>query len=199
MRDIAAITYAANPNKKGLDIVLDAWRGVAKPGEELLVAGVEERELRSLGYALPTAGVRAVGMLAHEDYRALLRRARTYVCAARREDYGIAQLEALVDGCMLVTTPSPGPYAALPLARELDGRLVTTDFAASSWVQPYVPRSITRRLTMRGARWMRSAPSGERRWTGSWQSNCCRHCSRTARKGLVPLAPIRLAFGTDCP
>jgi len=46
------------------------------------------------------------------------------VCAPRREDYGIAQLEALADGCMLVTTPSAGPYVALPLARELDSRLV---------------------------------------------------------------------------
>ncbi len=126
-RDIAVITYAANPNKKGLDIVLDAWRGARKPGEELLVAGVEEGELRSLGYALPAAGVRVVGTLAHEDYRALLRRARVYICAARREDYGIAQLEALADGCMLATTSSPGPYVALPLARELDGRLVTAD------------------------------------------------------------------------
>ena len=58
------------------------------------------------------------------DYRALLRRARVFVCAPRREDYGIAQLEALADGCLLVTAPSPGPYAALPLARELDSRLV---------------------------------------------------------------------------
>jgi hypothetical protein len=130
VRDIAAITYAANPVKKGLDLVLDAWRGVRKPDEELVVAGVEERELRSLGYALPAAGVRVVGMLAHADYRALLRRARVYICAARREDYGIAQLEALADGCMLVTTSSPGPYVALPLARELDGRLVTTDLIA---------------------------------------------------------------------
>ena len=63
-------------------------------------------------------------MLSRADYRALLRRARVFVCAPRREDYGIAQLEALADGCMLVTTPSPGPYAALPLARELDSRLV---------------------------------------------------------------------------
>jgi glycosyltransferase involved in cell wall biosynthesis len=131
MRDIAAITYAANPNKKGLDIVLDAWRGARKPGEELLVAGVEERELLSLGYELPASGVRVTGVLAHEDYRALLRRARAYVCAARREDYGIAQLEALADGCMLVTTRSPGAYAALELARELDRRLVAESFAAA--------------------------------------------------------------------
>ena len=47
--------------------------------------------------------------LAPAAFRALLRRARAFVAAPRREDYGIAALEALADGCMLVTTPSPGP------------------------------------------------------------------------------------------
>ena len=129
VRDIAAITYAANPAKKGLDTVLAAWRQAGKPGEELLVAGVEEGELRRLGYALPAPGVRVCGLLAPDDYRSLLRRTRVYVCAARREDYGIAQLEALADGCVLVSTPSPGPYAALPLARALDARLVGDELA----------------------------------------------------------------------
>jgi glycosyltransferase involved in cell wall biosynthesis len=130
VRDIAALTYAANPAKKGLDRILDAWQAVSKPGEELLIAGAPESELRRLGYALPSEGVRVLGMLSHENYRALLRRARVFVCAARREDYGIAQLEALADGCMLVTTPSPGPYVALPIARELDERLVGENLAA---------------------------------------------------------------------
>src|SRR6202043_959908 len=76
-------------------------------------------------------GVRVVGLLAPADYRALLRRARVFVCAPRREDYGIAQLEALADGCQLVTTSAPGPYAALPLARELDPRLVGEDLQAA--------------------------------------------------------------------
>ena len=114
-RDIAAITYGANPEKKGLDRVLAAWAAARRPGEELVVAGLDR----------PSAeGVRYTGMLPRAEYRALLRRARVFVCAPRREDYGIAQLEALADGCMLVTTPSPGPYAALPLARALDPRLV---------------------------------------------------------------------------
>ncbi|HYH87884.1 MAG TPA: hypothetical protein VEX67_01555, partial [Solirubrobacteraceae bacterium] len=56
-----------------------------------------------------------------------LRRARVFVTAPRREDYGIAQLEALADGCLLVTTVAPGPYAALRLARALDPRLVADD------------------------------------------------------------------------
>ena len=63
-------------------------------------------------------------MLDPAAYRALLRRARVFATAPRREDYGLAQLEALADGCVLVTTAAPGPYAALPLARALDGRLV---------------------------------------------------------------------------
>jgi glycosyltransferase involved in cell wall biosynthesis len=130
-RDVAAITYAANPAKKGLDVLLAAWARVRRPGEELYVAGVAESELRALGYALPAEGVRVTGVLPPADYRALLRRSRVYVCAARREDYGIAQLEALADGCQLVTVPSPGPYAALPLARELDGRLVGEDIGTA--------------------------------------------------------------------
>jgi hypothetical protein len=73
--------------------------------------------------------VRVVGALAPSDYRALVRRACVFVCAPRREDYGIAQLEALADGCLLVTTAAPGPYAALPIARRLDPRLVGEDLA----------------------------------------------------------------------
>jgi glycosyltransferase involved in cell wall biosynthesis len=75
------------------------------------------------------AAVRVVGRLGRDEYRALLRRARVFVCAPRREDYGLAQLEALADGCQLVTTPAPGPYVALPLARRLDARLVGEQLA----------------------------------------------------------------------
>jgi Glycosyl transferases group 1 len=137
-RDIAAITYAANPLKKGLDRVLSAWRHVIAdrgPGamEELVVAGASAPELERAGLlaAAGEEGVRVVGTLPPGDYRALLRRARVFVCAPRREDYGIAQLEALADGCQLVTTAAPGPYAALPIARELDPRLVGEDLVGA--------------------------------------------------------------------
>jgi hypothetical protein len=133
-RDIAAITYAANPVKKGLGRVLEAWRRLsarAGPQGELVVAGAGADELEKAGLPAGGAGVRVVGALAPEQYRALLRRARVFVCAPRREDYGIAQLEALADGCMLVTTPAPGPYAALPIARALDPRLVGEDLEAA--------------------------------------------------------------------
>jgi hypothetical protein len=118
-RDIAAITYAANPHKKGLDRILAAWRQARRPDEELLVAGLRD---------MPRVdGVRAVGQLPDAEYRALVRRARVFLSAPRREDYGLAQLEALADGCVLVTTPAPGAYVALTLARTLDARLVGDD------------------------------------------------------------------------
>jgi hypothetical protein len=152
VRDIAAITYAANPRKKGLDRVLAAWGRARRPGEELVVAGTD---------APPAPGVRVVGMIDRDAYRGLLRRARVYVTAPRREDYGIAQLEALADGCMLVTNAAPGPYAALELARRLDPRLVGDDLAAglrtaldsprpgyvraaAAALEPYSPASIDR-------------------------------------------------------
>jgi len=120
-RDIAAITYAANPEKKGLDRVLAAWAVARRGDEELVVTGTDR---------VPRApGVRAAGSLAPDTYRELLRRARVFVTAPRREDYGVAQLEALADGCALVTNAAPGPYAALPLGRDLDARLVGDDLA----------------------------------------------------------------------
>jgi glycosyltransferase involved in cell wall biosynthesis len=133
-RDIAAVTYAANPAKKGLDRVLGAWRQVRDPAgsDELVIAGVAREQLVRGGLIVAEEpGVRVTGPLPTDDFRALLRRARVFVCAPRREDYGIVQLEALVDGCRLVTTPAPGPYAALPIARELDARLVGDDLAAA--------------------------------------------------------------------
>ena len=131
VRDIAAIAYAANPLKKGLDRVLSAWNRVCRLGEQLYVAGASSAELAHAGISLPSTGLTVTGRLAPADYRALLRRARVFVCAPRREDHGLAQLEALADGCLLVTAPAPGPYAALPIARMLDSRLVTEDLGAA--------------------------------------------------------------------
>ncbi|HMH47600.1 MAG TPA: glycosyltransferase [Solirubrobacteraceae bacterium] len=141
-RDIAALTYAANPAKKGLARVLAAWRrvlgergaeqGTAGAPEELLVAGASARQLEQAGLLSSSEpGVRVLGALAPREFRALLRRTRAFVCAPRREDYGIVQLEALADGCQLVTTAAPGPYQALAIARELDPRLVGEDLAGA--------------------------------------------------------------------
>ena len=136
VRDVAAITYAANPSKKGVDRVLAAWRRLRgeRPAseDELLIGGASVEQLERAGLVSGAEpGVRVLGSLAPEEFRAQLRRARVFVCAPRREDYGIVQLEALADGCQLVTTEAPGPYAALPIARALDPRLVGADLVGA--------------------------------------------------------------------
>lgn len=120
-RDVEVLAYTGDPVKRRLDLILEAWRRARSGEETLVVAGLSSAD------QIP--GVRFAGRLEPPDYRDLLRRARVFVAAPRREDFGIAALEALADGCMLVTTPSPGPYPALELARRLDPRLVSEDLA----------------------------------------------------------------------
>ncbi len=115
-RDLDVVVYAGDPEKRRLDLILAAWDRARRPGEVLVVAGLD-------GFA-PPAGVQNAGAVDRDAFRALLRRARVFGAAPRREDHGIAPLEALADGCRLVTTPSPGPYPALRLARQLDPRLI---------------------------------------------------------------------------
>ena len=113
-RDIAAITYAGNPAQEG---PRPRARGLARrrgraagEGAELVVAGASAEELRGAGIdRRREPGVRDAGRLPAAEYRALLRRARVFVTAPRREDYGHAQLEALADGCLLVTHAGAGP------------------------------------------------------------------------------------------
>jgi hypothetical protein len=123
VRDVDVLAYTGDPVKRRLDFILEAWRRARRDGETLVVAGVQR--------APDVPGVRFVGRLEPGEYRALVRRARVFVAAPRREDFGIAQLEALADGAMLVTTPAPGPYVALELARRLDPRLVSEDLPAA--------------------------------------------------------------------
>ena len=157
-RDIAALTYGAHWRKKGLDRVLAAWALTAARGgsdvgsagravRELVVAGVERAHVDAAWSAAGVPGplpasVRVTGPLDPTAYHALLRRARVFVTAPRREDYGIAQLEALADGCALVTTAAPGPYAALPLARQLAPDLVVPADADAATLAAALTRAL---------------------------------------------------------
>lgn len=131
-RAIDAIAYAGYPRKRGLDVLCRAWTSAARAGERLVIGGVERSRglewLRRCGVPDPD-GVEWTGPLPREEWLRRVASARVFVNASRREDHGLAQLEALSAGCLLVTTPSPGPYEALPLARELAPALVSDDLA----------------------------------------------------------------------
>ncbi len=130
-----AVAYVPDPKAKGLDVVVGAWARAALPDARLEVFAVEidraERHLGRHGLTLPeSATVR--GIVPADEFRAALRRARVLVAGARWEDFGQAPLEALADGALLATVPTPGPFAALPLARELEPRLVADDVSAEA-------------------------------------------------------------------
>jgi glycosyltransferase involved in cell wall biosynthesis len=119
-RDIAALTYAGDPVKRQLPLVLAAWRTARRGDEALIVTGAN---------GLATDGIDSVGMVSPDEFRDLLARTRVFIAAPRREEYGVAALEALAAGCVLVTTPAPGGYPARELAGRLDSRLVGHDLA----------------------------------------------------------------------
>jgi hypothetical protein len=124
VRDLDVLAYAGDPVKRQLDYLLASWERARRPGETLTVTGI-----KAPGSEIP--GVRFLGRLSPQEFRGVLRRSRVFVTAPRREDFGITALEALADGCLLVTTPSRGAYPALGLARELDDRLVSDDLVAA--------------------------------------------------------------------
>jgi hypothetical protein len=170
-RDIDALAYAGDPEKRGLDALCFVWAQAAGAAR-LVVGGIErEHALRWLarrGVPEP-AGVEWAGVLSREDWLATVQRARLFVNASRREDYGISQLEALSAGAALVTVPSPGPYEALPLARRLGPDLVGEDLrtiiaaglalaesdleayrrAAGEALEPYRPAAVQSVVTAR--------------------------------------------------
>jgi hypothetical protein len=122
-RHPAAVTYAADPHKKGLDRLLLAWARARRRGELLLVTG---RSDLPAGYG-PQRGVRLLGKLEPAEFRALVRAVGVLAIAPRREDYGMVQLEALAEGARVATTAAPGTYAALPLIRTLWPEQVVED------------------------------------------------------------------------
>jgi hypothetical protein len=132
-RDITALAYAGNPHKRGLEVLCAAWTESGLPGR-LVIGGISSADGRAwlarCGVPEP-AGVEWAGVVPRAEWHALLGRASLYVNASRFEDHGIAPLEALSAGAALVSLPTPGPYPALRMARELAPELVSPDLAGA--------------------------------------------------------------------
>lgn len=129
-RDLDAVAYAGYPRKRGLEVLCAAWAEAAPSGARLVIGGADRAKglawLRRNRVAEPP-GVEWAGELPREEWLDLVRRARMYLNASRWEDFGIAPMEALAAGTPLVTVPTPGSFEALPLARELEPRLIAAD------------------------------------------------------------------------
>jgi glycosyltransferase involved in cell wall biosynthesis len=121
-REPIAVGYTPDPKAKGLALLCAAWERAAVPDVRLLIAGIPPERARAFlarsGAALPP-GAELIGMLPQPEFRDLLARAHVFVSAAEWEDFGIAPLEALDRGTVLVGAPAGGPFPALALARRL--------------------------------------------------------------------------------
>jgi glycosyltransferase involved in cell wall biosynthesis len=126
------LAYAGWLWKRGIDILCAAWEIAAPAGVRLVIGGADRAAglawLDRCGVPEPP-GVEWAGAVPHDDWLARVARAAAFVNASRREDHGLAQLEALVAGTPLVTVPSPGAYEALPIARSLAPELVAADMS----------------------------------------------------------------------
>jgi Glycosyl transferases group 1 len=126
-RERLAVAYTPDVKAKGLDLVCSAWANAGLDDARLLVFGVEHAPatayLERVGVPL-AAGIEFRGKTPPAEFRSALRSATAYVGGARWEDFGMAPLEALADGALLVTVPSGGPFAALEPARSLAPDLV---------------------------------------------------------------------------
>ncbi|HEX5622141.1 MAG TPA: glycosyltransferase [Solirubrobacteraceae bacterium] len=144
-RRSGVVAYVGWMWKRGLDLLCEAW-AQAGGSERLTIGGCD----RATGVAwlvrrgIPEPpGIEWVGALPRDAWLERVGRARAFVNASRREDHGLAQLEALALGTPLVTVPSPGAYEALPIARRLAPGLVATDVSG-----PALATALTAGLTM---------------------------------------------------
>jgi len=134
-REPFAIGYTPDPKAKGLALLCAAWEQAEVPGVRLVIAGIEpERAIEFLarrGGRLPP-GAELAGILPQPSFRDLLSRARVFVSAAEWEDFGIAPLEALDRGAVLVGVRGGGPFPGLGIARALGPSFVAEDRDAGS-------------------------------------------------------------------
>lgn len=132
-RDPIAVAYAGSARKKGLEIIVGAWLQAPTGGRRLIITGIDpdegRRYLAGHGLSEPD-NADWPGLISPDEFRSLTTRAELYLSASTYENYGLAQLEALADGALLVAAPSPGPFPALDLARELAPALVASDRSA---------------------------------------------------------------------
>ena len=165
-RDIAAITYAANPEKKGLDRVLGAWVARAPRGRGA-------RRGRAPTSASTRRGRARRRALEPAAYRALLRRARVFVSAPRREDYGDRaargarrRLRARDDRRARARTRRCRSPARSTRASSVDDLRVAR----------CAPRSTTRRPGYAARALQAIAPFRRARSTRRSATSCCRRC-----------------------
>ena len=107
--------------RKGVPVLLDAWRRLALPDAELWIAGGIGPRERRLIPDLP--GLRMLGQVPRSQVPSLYAQADVFVLPSLFEGFGLVLLEALAAGLPIIATPHTGAVELLPNASL--GELVT--------------------------------------------------------------------------
>lgn len=92
--------------RKGVPVLLDAWRAFAPSGAELWLAGSIGPRERALIPSLP--GLRLVGQVPHAEIHKLYARCDVFVLPSLFEGFSLVLLEALAVGLPVISTPNAG-------------------------------------------------------------------------------------------
>jgi glycosyltransferase involved in cell wall biosynthesis len=101
-RQLRFVFLGALSARKGLPLLLRAWRSLSTEGAELwLVGPVSEANARLLK---PMPGLKVIGKIPHEELPALLRQCDVLVFPSYFEGFGLVILEALACGLPVIAT-----------------------------------------------------------------------------------------------
>ena len=135
--------------RKGVPVLLDAWRRLAPRGAELWIAGGIGPRERSLIPDMP--GLRVLGRVPRAEVPGLFAQCDVFVLPSLFEGFGLVILEALAAGLPVIATPHTGAVEAV---REPSlGRLVPVldADALSEALRHYVQQPPERRAVQAAA------------------------------------------------
>ena len=119
--------------RKGLDVLVEAWRRLSGPGRRLLLVGTgaDASQLRSLLDSV--TGVEWIDeyVLDRERMRRYLSAADVYVLPSRWEGFPVAPVEAMACGLPVVAADAPGVREIYPAGEESGGIVVPTGDAGA--------------------------------------------------------------------
>ncbi len=128
--DIFRVLFVGNFSvTKGVRYLLQAFRGFAHPGKELLIAGTVADELRPLIRQFSDVNARFLGPVPHLDLPRLYSSSHVLALPSICEGFGMVMAEALACGCPVLASTNTG--AANLFAHGREGFIVPIRDAAA--------------------------------------------------------------------